>query len=122
MAMARCDKHTPDGIKHAYKAFALPLGYPETAATCWPSRSESHWPISRARMSVVSAGANGTAIIVIERFPQMTITHPCGNAALRHCAGRRWRDGSILLRPWLSLLGHVSGCWSNAMRLRIPVS
>src|SRR5262245_15784927 len=27
---------------------------------CWPRRSESHWPISRARMSVVPAGANGT--------------------------------------------------------------
>jgi hypothetical protein len=26
----------------------------------WPSRSESHWPISRARMSVEPAGANGT--------------------------------------------------------------
>src|SRR5260221_14482624 len=26
MAIARCDKHTPDGTKHAYKAFALPLG------------------------------------------------------------------------------------------------
>jgi hypothetical protein len=39
MAIARCDKHTPDGtrhsgIKHAYKTFALPLGYPETAAIC----------------------------------------------------------------------------------------
>jgi hypothetical protein len=35
-----------------------------------------------------------TAIIVIERFPQMTITHPCDNAALRHYASRRRRDGS----------------------------
>jgi hypothetical protein len=34
MAIARCDKHTPDGTNHAYKAFALPLGYPETAAIC----------------------------------------------------------------------------------------
>src|SRR5258708_8268016 len=39
MAIARCDKHTPSGtrhagIKYAYKAFALPLGYPETAAIC----------------------------------------------------------------------------------------
>jgi hypothetical protein len=34
MAIARCDKHTSDGTKHAYKAFALPLGYPETAAIC----------------------------------------------------------------------------------------
>ena len=25
MAIARCDKHTPDGTKHAYKAFALPV-------------------------------------------------------------------------------------------------
>jgi hypothetical protein len=37
MAIARCDKHTPSGTRHAgtkyaYKAFALPLGYPETAA------------------------------------------------------------------------------------------
>jgi len=31
MAIARCDKHTPDGTKHAYKALALLLGYPETA-------------------------------------------------------------------------------------------
>jgi hypothetical protein len=39
MATARCDKHTPGGIRHAgtkqvHKAFALPLGYPETAAIC----------------------------------------------------------------------------------------
>ena len=39
MAIARCDKHTPDGTRqagteYAYKAFALPLGYPETAAIC----------------------------------------------------------------------------------------
>jgi hypothetical protein len=39
MAIARCDKHTPAGTRHAgikyvYKAWALPLGYPETAAIC----------------------------------------------------------------------------------------
>ena len=39
MAIARCDKHSPSGtrhagIKYAYKAFALPLGYPGTAAIC----------------------------------------------------------------------------------------
>ena len=39
MAIARCDKHTPGGtrhagIKHVYEVFALPLGYPETAAIC----------------------------------------------------------------------------------------
>ncbi len=34
MAIARCDKHTPTGIKHDYRAYALPIGYPETAAIC----------------------------------------------------------------------------------------
>jgi hypothetical protein len=34
MAIARCDKHTPEGTKHEYTAFALPVGYPDTAAIC----------------------------------------------------------------------------------------
>jgi hypothetical protein len=34
MAIARCDKHTPDGTKHEYRVFALPIGHPETAAIC----------------------------------------------------------------------------------------
>jgi hypothetical protein len=34
MAIARCDKHTPEGTKHVYKAFTLRVGYPETAAIC----------------------------------------------------------------------------------------
>jgi hypothetical protein len=34
MAIARCEKHQPEGTKHTYKVYALPLGYPETAAIC----------------------------------------------------------------------------------------
>ena len=34
MAIARCDKHTPMGKTHDYRAYALPIGYPETAAIC----------------------------------------------------------------------------------------
>jgi hypothetical protein len=35
MALARCEKHTPNGRGHSvYRTFALPLGYPETAAIC----------------------------------------------------------------------------------------
>jgi len=34
MAIARRDKHTPTGIKHDYRAYTLPIGYPETAAIC----------------------------------------------------------------------------------------
>lgn len=34
MAIARCERHTPTGTKHTYRAFALPVGYPETAAIC----------------------------------------------------------------------------------------
>lgn len=34
MAIARCEKHTPEGVKHDYAVFALPIGYPDTAAIC----------------------------------------------------------------------------------------
>jgi hypothetical protein len=34
MAIARCEKHTPDGTKHNYRAYALPVGFPDTAAIC----------------------------------------------------------------------------------------
>jgi len=34
MAIARCDKHTPKGAKYDYRAYALPIGYPKTAAIC----------------------------------------------------------------------------------------
>ena len=34
MAIARCDKHTPEGVKYDYAAYALPMGYPDTAAIC----------------------------------------------------------------------------------------
>jgi len=34
MAIARCEKHTPDGSKHNYKVFALPIGHPDTAVVC----------------------------------------------------------------------------------------
>ena len=32
MALARCDEHKPDDAEHV--SYALPLGYPSTAATC----------------------------------------------------------------------------------------
>jgi hypothetical protein len=46
MARARCDKHTPGGTRQAgtqyvYRAFALPLRYPETAAICGREDCES---------------------------------------------------------------------------------
>ncbi len=34
MAIARCERHTPTGTKHNYRAYALPIGFPETAAIC----------------------------------------------------------------------------------------
>lgn len=34
MALSRCEKHTPQGVKHSYRAYALPIGYPDTAAIC----------------------------------------------------------------------------------------
>lgn len=34
MALTRCEKHPPRGRRHAYRAYALPAGYPGTAATC----------------------------------------------------------------------------------------
>jgi hypothetical protein len=34
MAIARCEKHRPEGTKHVYKAYALPIGFPNTAAIC----------------------------------------------------------------------------------------
>jgi hypothetical protein len=34
MAIARCEKHPPRGTKHSYRKYALPTGYPETAAIC----------------------------------------------------------------------------------------
>ena len=34
MAIARCEKHTPEGVKYHYGAYALPLGFPVTAAVC----------------------------------------------------------------------------------------
>jgi hypothetical protein len=34
MTIARCDKYTPNGTKDNYKVFALPVGYPATAAIC----------------------------------------------------------------------------------------
>lgn len=35
MATARCNKHIPKSIqRHDYKTYALPVGYPETAAIC----------------------------------------------------------------------------------------
>ena len=34
MATARCNKHAPKGIQHDFKSYALPIGYPETAAIC----------------------------------------------------------------------------------------
>ncbi len=34
MAIARCEQHTPHGTKHSYTAYALPVGYPQTAAIC----------------------------------------------------------------------------------------
>ena len=34
MAIARCEKHKPIGRKHEYRAYALPVGYPQTAAIC----------------------------------------------------------------------------------------
>jgi len=34
MAIARCERHTPTGTKRNYRAYALPIGFPETAAIC----------------------------------------------------------------------------------------
>lgn len=41
MAIARCEKHTPNGTKHTYSTYALPVGYPETAAICGRPDCES---------------------------------------------------------------------------------
>src|SRR5580704_2305434 len=34
MAIAHCDRYTPEGVKHDYTAHALPIGYHETSAIC----------------------------------------------------------------------------------------
>ena len=34
MALARCDEHKPEPRDPDYVSYALPLGYPSTAATC----------------------------------------------------------------------------------------
>ena len=34
MAIARCERHRPTGIKRHYTAFASPLGFPDTAIIC----------------------------------------------------------------------------------------
>jgi hypothetical protein len=34
MALARCDEHRPEPIEPDYVSYALPIGYPSTAATC----------------------------------------------------------------------------------------
>jgi hypothetical protein len=34
MALARCDEHKPDNTGDDYHTYALPVGYPNTAATC----------------------------------------------------------------------------------------
>jgi hypothetical protein len=34
MAICRCERHNVGEAKHNYRAFALPLGYPETGVIC----------------------------------------------------------------------------------------
>ena len=34
MALARCDDHQPEAGGEDYQSYALPVGYPDTAATC----------------------------------------------------------------------------------------
>ena len=34
MALARCDEHKPEAVDPDYVSYALPVGYPNTAATC----------------------------------------------------------------------------------------
>lgn len=34
MALLRCDDHRPELSGRDYETYVLPLGYPETAATC----------------------------------------------------------------------------------------
>jgi hypothetical protein len=34
MALARCDEHKPKPVDPDYVSYALPVGYPSTAATC----------------------------------------------------------------------------------------
>ena len=34
MAVARCDEHKPGPVDPDYVSYALPIGYPATAATC----------------------------------------------------------------------------------------
>jgi hypothetical protein len=34
MAIARCGNHTPDGTKYEYKAYALPVGHPDSGVVC----------------------------------------------------------------------------------------
>ena len=67
MALARCDEHKPDDAEHV--SYALPLGYPSTAATCdvvgcekparlWLSRDERTAFQRGQRVFTVAGGAS----------------------------------------------------------------
>ncbi len=69
MALARCDDHKPEPIDPDYVSYALPVGYPSTAATCdvvgcamparlWLSKDERAAFEAGKRVFPVAGGAN----------------------------------------------------------------
>src|SRR5262245_56160362 len=77
---------------------------------CWPSRSDSHWPIRRAVMSPAPAGAIGT----IRRTGRVgescafAIRDIAGSAAALAARWRKFRRGSFILNlPLVSLFDHL---------------
>jgi hypothetical protein len=68
MAMARCDEHKPELIAPDVVSYALPVGYPTTAATCdvvgcekparlWLSQDDRKAFIGGQRVFPVAGGA-----------------------------------------------------------------
>ena len=41
MAIDRCENHPPVGSKHAYRCYAVPVGFPKTCAICGRSGCEA---------------------------------------------------------------------------------
>jgi hypothetical protein len=68
MALARCDEHKPEPIEPDFVSYALPVGYPNTAATCdvvgcarparlWLSQDERRTFEAGERVFKVAGGA-----------------------------------------------------------------
>lgn len=69
MALARCDDHRPEPVEPDYVSYALPVGYPSTAATCdvvgcafparlWLTRDERTAFQGGQRVFTVAGGTN----------------------------------------------------------------